>query len=149
MKKTVLLSHFVLATIITVVSACILQTQMVLLALGNINVDVTWSQRLYMTWQDLLGLFPSYGAVITIGLLVGFAIAKLIKTYTRLSSPYLYLIAGGCTMAVILTAMQPILGVTLLAGARTALGIVLQIIAGVLGGYCFMRLRHSYHHKHK
>ncbi|MGK0371865.1 MAG: hypothetical protein ACJAW1_002109 [Glaciecola sp.] len=75
--------------------------QMVLLALSNLNIDITWSKRIYMTWQDLIGLFSSYGAIIAIGLAIGFIIAKIIKTYTPLNSYYLYFIAGGLTMAVI------------------------------------------------
>jgi hypothetical protein len=141
MKKLVLLQYFVLAACVTFVSVCILQTQMVLLALSNLDIDITWSKRIYMTTQDLLGLFPSYGVVIAIGLAIGFVIAKIIKSYTRLSSYYLYVVAGGFTMAAILMAMHPILGVSLLAGARSTFGIVLQIISGLLGGFCFMRLR--------
>jgi uncharacterized membrane protein YeaQ/YmgE (transglycosylase-associated protein family) len=48
-------------------------------------------------------------------------------------------------MAVILIAMQPVLGVTLIAGARSSFGIILQIIAGMIGGFCFMRLRKPQH----
>ncbi|MFT6267662.1 MAG: hypothetical protein ACJAVV_000461 [Alphaproteobacteria bacterium] len=39
--------------------------------------------------------------------------------------------------------MQPVLGVTLIADARSGFGVMLQIIAGLLGGLCFMRLRLS------
>jgi len=141
MKKLVLLQHFLLAALVTIISACLLQTQMVLLALSNIGIDITWSQRIYMSWQDLLGLLPSYGVIITIGLAIAFLIAKTIRKRTRANSPFLYVVAGGVTMAAILVAMQPILGVTLLAGARSFLGIILQIGAGLLGGLCFMRLR--------
>lgn len=141
MKKLVLLQHFILASLVTMISACVFQTQMVLWGLSELNIDINWSKRVYMTWQDLLGLLPTYGVIVTIGLAIGFAIAKALKTYTSIKTPLLYTIAGGLTMATILAAMQPVLGVTLLAGARSATGITLQIIAGVLGGFCFSRLR--------
>ncbi|MFT4652680.1 MAG: hypothetical protein ACJA0G_001931 [Kangiellaceae bacterium] len=147
MKKLFLLQHFIIATIVTYVAACIMQTQMVLLALSNLNIEITWSKRIYMTSQDLLGLMPTYVAIIALGLAIGFAIAKAIRTYSRFNSYSLYVAAGGFTMAAILVAMQPVLGVTLLAGARSAVGIMLQIIAGVLGGLCFMRLRKTYNNK--
>lgn len=143
MKKLILLKHYLIAVLVTITLACLLQTQMVLLALNNIGIDITWSQRFYMSWQDLLGLAPSYGVVIATGLAIGFALVKSINTYTQIKTRYLYIISGACTMAVILAAMQPVLGVTLLAGARSGLGITLQIGAGTLGGLCFMHLRNS------
>lgn len=143
MNKLIILLHFIAASFVTVVSACVLQTQMVLLGLSNINIDISWTDRLSMSWQDLVGLVPSYGIIVIIGLAVGLSVAKLISKKASLSTSYLYVIAGGFTMGVILLAMQPVLGVTLLAGARSALGISLQVVAGLLGGYCFMRLRHK------
>lgn len=145
MKKFVLTLHFILATIVTVVFACLLQTQMVLHELSKLDVQISLSKRMYMSWQDLAGLLPSYGSIILIGLAIGFGIAKLIRRYTSLKSPLLYVFAGGAVMAVILIAMQPVLGVTLIAGARSGVGIMLQIIAGTIGGFCFMRLRKRLH----
>jgi hypothetical protein len=144
MNKLIILLHFIIASLLTVVSACILQTQMVLLGLSDINIDISWADRLSMSWQDLLGLLPSYGVVVTIGLAIGFSVAKLISKKTSLRTSYLYIIAGGFTMTAILLAMQPILGVTLLAGARSTLGVSLQVLAGLVGGYCFMRLRQKH-----
>ena len=145
MKKFALTLHFLVATIVTVVLACLLQTQMVLLELSKLDVQISFSKRAYMSWQDLAGLIPSYGIVILIGLAIGFGIAKLIRRYTSLKSSRLYIFAGATVMAVILIAMQPVLGVTLIAGARSGLGIMLQIIAGATGGFCFMRLRNPIH----
>lgn len=145
MKKMLLALHFILATIVTVVFACLLQTQMVLHELSKLDIQISFSKRLYMSWQDLSGLIPSYGVVILLGLAIGFGIAKLIRKYTPLKSSRLYLFAGAVVMAVILIAMQPVLGVTLVAGARSAIGVILQIIAGTIGGFCFMRLRKPLH----
>jgi hypothetical protein len=145
MKIILLILHFLLASMVTIVSACILQTQMVLLELTKLDIQISLSERLYMTWQDLVGLIPAYGTIITIGLALGFGICKLIWRYTPLKSSILYVVAGGAVMAVILIAMQPVLGVTLVAGARSTLGILLQIAAGMLGGFCFLRLRNQQH----
>lgn len=141
MKKLVLLQHFIVSVLVTILAACIFQTQMVLASLSDLDIDVMLSDRVYMTWQDLLGLLPSYGIIICIGLALGFGIAKLLRHYTSLQSFGLYALAGATVMAVILLAMQPVLGVTLLAGARSVMGILLQILAGLLGGICFMYFR--------
>jgi predicted membrane-bound dolichyl-phosphate-mannose-protein mannosyltransferase len=145
MKKFVLTLHFILATIVTAMLACLAQTQMVLHGLSQLDVQISFSERLYMSWQDLAGLLPSYGSIILLGLAIGFGATKLIRRYTSIKSPNLYIFAGGAVMAVILIAMQPVLGVTLIAGARSSFGIILQIIAGMIGGFCFMRLRKPQH----
>lgn len=145
MKKLLLTLHFLLATVVTVIFACIAQTQMVLHELSQLEVQISLSKRLYMSWQDLAGLLPSYGSIILLGLAIGFGATKLIRRYTSIKSSNLYIFAGGAVMAVILIAMQPVLGVTLIAGARSSVGIILQIIAGMIGGFCFMSLRKPQH----
>ena len=141
MKIVRLLLHFLFSSIITIVSACILQTQMVIFGLTELGVEVPINDRVHMTWLDLLGLFPSYGIIIIIGLAIAFACTKAIFHFTAAVSYYWYVLAGGVAMFVIILAMQPVLGVTLLAGARSSFGISLQILAGLLGGFCFSTLR--------
>lgn len=145
MKKLLLTLHFLLATVVTAIFACIAQTQMVLHELSQLEVQISLSKRLYMSWQDLAGLLPSYGSIILLGLAIGFGATNLIRRYTSIKSSNLYIFAGGAVMAVILIAMQPVLGVTLIAGARSSVGIILQIIAGMIGGFCFMSLRKPQH----
>jgi hypothetical protein len=53
----------------------------------------------------------------------------------------LYPLAGFVAIFVMLLAMQPVLGITLIAGARSTLGIVSQCLAGLIGGWLFMKLR--------
>lgn len=132
---------FTLAACCTFLLASILQTQMVLFNLTKIQINIPFIDRLVMSWEDLVGLLPSYGVVIVIGLAIGFSIAKLFKKFVKIDNFYLNPIAGALTMLAILLAMQPILGVTLLAGARSTLGITLQMLAGFVGGYVFLILR--------
>ncbi len=145
MKKAILHLYipFILAWLATFVVASILQTQVVLYGLAQIDVHIALSDRLLMTWQDIVGLLPTYGLVILVGLAVGFSVAKLITKFTHLSKTYLLPLSGAITMLAILLAMQPILGVTLLAGARTATGIILQMSAGLIGGISFIRIRNN------
>lgn len=145
MKKMLLILHFLLAATVTVVAACLLQTQMVLFELTKLNIEISFSKRLYMSWQDLLGLLPYYGLIITIGLAIGFGVCKLIRRYSPFKSFTLYIIAGAAAMAAILIAMHPVMGITMVAGARSNLGVLLQIAAGMLGGFCFMNLRRLQH----
>lgn len=143
MKKAFLHLYipFILAWLITFIVASVLQTQMVLYGLSQLDVEIGLSKRLLMTWQDIAGLLPTYGLVILLGLSIGFGVAKLIYKFTNLSRTYLLPLAGALSMLAILLAMQPILGVTLLAGARTATGIALQMLAGLIGGVSFIYIR--------
>lgn len=144
--------HFLLAAIVSVVSACLLHTQMVLLELSKIDIQISMQKRLYMSAQDLLGLAPTYGVIICLGLILAFSIAFALRKYLFNESNrsyYLYVVAGGAAMLTILLAMHPILELTLLAGARSSTGIILQILAGLMGGLCFANLRKQHAQKAK
>ena len=141
MKKISLVIHFFVSVLIAYFFACIFHTQMVIAGLTDIDVVVDLSSRVFMSTQDFVGLALPYGSVVLVGLLIAFLIAKGIKKFTPIESNYIYIVAGGLAMLVILLAMQPILGVTLLAGARTSVGILLQMLAGAIGGIAFVQMR--------
>jgi hypothetical protein len=117
-----------------------MHTQSVLAKLTEININISMSERLSTTYEDMLGLAPTYGLVILIALTIAFSIAGLISKKLTVSARLLYPLAGGVAFLVMLLAMQPILNVTLLAGARGTAGIALQVCAGVIAGICFAHL---------
>ncbi len=121
--------------------ASILHTQSVLAKLSEINVTIPIAERFSATWHDLLGMAPSYGLVILVALILAFSITDFINRKLKISSHILYPIAGGVGFLVMLLAMQPLLNVTLIAGARGAMGFSLQVFAGVVAGMCFASLR--------
>jgi len=141
MKFLKLAAHLFIAAFGCAVAAILLHTQMVLAALNNIDISIPMSDRLYMSVQDLLGLLPVYGAIILLGLAIAFSITKLIRKFFTVKPIAIYPIAGAAALFVILISMQPILDITLLAGARSTTGIILQAVAGALGGVLFAVLR--------
>ncbi|PVZ70350.1 hypothetical protein [Pelagibaculum spongiae] len=140
---------FFTALIITFVLASISHSQQVLNQLQAIGIELSWQIRLTATFDDLLGLLPGYGAIIAISLLLGFAITHQVrqrilkkifnKDGSEFSATVDYLswgISGFLSMLVPLLLMKPLLDITLIAGARSTSGLLLQCLCGVLGVVC-------------
>lgn len=132
------------ASMLTFVLASIFHSQFVLLGLTQINVDIPISQWLGMTFSDILGLSLSYGIVIAIALLICFGVSTAVAKYWRILPTWIYPLLGALTIAIMLAAMQPILNVTLIAGARSTMGFLFQCVAGLMGGYVFARVWFKY-----
>jgi len=124
------------AWLATYLLASIFHTQMVLVGLTAIGVEVPLSERVATTAYDIYGLFLTYG----LALVAASGLAMLITVGVwRLVGRLLFLpaLAGGAAIFTALMVMQPIMYVTLIAGARGAVGMTLQVLAGVIGGVVF------------
>jgi hypothetical protein len=141
-----LVGHFMAASLLTFFLASTVHSQFVLAGLSEIGVVMTLSDRLWMTWQDLLGLWASLGPIISISLLLGFASCRLLCWQIQALSAYrIYLLplAGASAVACMLLAMHPIMNITVIAGARTTLGFLGLCLCGAAGGSLFYFLRPS------
>ncbi len=127
---------FSMASFATYSLASMLHSQFVLWELRRLGVALSAGPWLNMMWQDWLGLAPGYGSVIALTLGLGF----ILVNWLPLGS-WRFIVGGGIAMAVMLLAMQPVLDITLIAGARTPLGFFSQCLAGLCGGWLFARLR--------
>jgi hypothetical protein len=140
-----LCTHFLIAVIFAFVIASLFSSQFVMAELSKVGVEILFNDRLSMSIDDLLGLYPTYGVVIAVSYFISFIVAGLlIKRFTL--SPYiLYCLAGCVGVGVALLAMHPILEITLLAGARSTFGFICQSIAGAMGGAVFAYFRSKHH----
>lgn len=141
-RQTVLmfLRAYLPALLTTYLVASILHTQFVLLNLLQLNVDIGPRQWLSMTLEDIQGLLVLYGSAIGVTVFFAMIVAKWLATrrhYSPTLRTFIYALAGATGMWVMLAAMQPILNVTLIAGARSTLGVIMQCVAGLLGGVVF------------
>lgn len=128
---------FIGAALAATVFGSIVQTQLVIAASG---IDVSTAVRLGMTTSDLMGLAPSYGPVIAVGLAIAFAVAAILKRIIKPLASIAYPLAGAAAIATALIVMPIWLdlpGMTPLAGTRGGLGFALQGLAGALGGLVF------------
>lgn len=109
-----------------------------LLALG---INISWPQRVQFILADLAGLATSYLPIIALALAIGFAVAWQIIKRLQKWHLALFAAAGFCALLTALLAMQPILEITLVAGARGSIGLLLQCAAGASGGVLFALLK--------
>jgi hypothetical protein len=147
--------RFTPAWIIAFVFASVLHSHFVLFELTALNIDIPAPEWLSMVVDDLFGLLPTYGAIIAVTLTLSFFIASRLNsllekralTLTKNGAASIsgaagiFGVAGAVGFLIMLAAMQPILDVTLIAGARSHLGIAAQCIAGFVSGLVYGRLR--------
>ncbi len=136
-----LCSHFLIAVIFAFVLASLIHSQFVLAELVKVGVEISFQDRLSMSLDDFLGLYPTYGLVIALSFLIAFVVAHLINKRLANKSYLLFALAGGAGITTALLAMQPILDITLIASTRSLLGFICQCLTGVMGGVVFVYLR--------
>ena len=145
--------HFVPSWAVGFLLASLFHSISVLLSLVQIGVELNVSDWLSMIWQDVLGLLPTYGAIIAVTLLLAFSITHFIvnrlslhevKDTSSATRFVLFAAAGGLSFLLMLLAMQPVLNVTLIAGARSTLGLVAQCFAGFFAGYIYSQFSDSF-----
>jgi hypothetical protein len=135
---------WVAAALITVILGITFQTQNVLARLENIGADVSFVERLSMTLYDIQHLGSLYIIFVSIALAVAFLLGGLVYRFAKFGRPIIYMVAGGAAILVMLFAMKvAFFDVHLIAGARDAFGIGLQMLAGAIGGFVFAKISRS------
>ena len=136
---TRLLPIFLVSWLFTFTLASLFHSQYVVNQLVDVGVVVSLSNRINLTLDDWLGLLPTYGAIIAIALAIAFfAVVLLIKKFKKYSMA-LFVASGITAFAVVLVAIESIMNIHIIAGAR-GWGFYLQLLAGALGGLLFALL---------
>lgn len=130
------------AIVIATFTSIFLQTQRVISMLQQVGAEIPIAQRLSMTGYDLQHLGTTFVIFVAIALLIALTIALLISRKFPRQSLLLHIVAGASSICLLLYFMQMMFfGLPLIAGARDALGMAGQMLAGGLAGYVFYRLR--------
>lgn len=136
---TRLLPIFLVSWLFTFTLASLFHSQYVVNQLVDVGVMVSLSDRINLTLDDWLGLLPTYGAIIAIALAIAFfAVFLLVKKFKKYSMA-LFVASGITAFAVVLVAIESIMNIHIIAGAR-GWGFYLQLLAGALGGLLFALL---------
>ncbi|MFT4728962.1 MAG: hypothetical protein ACI9UN_003475 [Granulosicoccus sp.] len=127
---------FALSVVVAYTLASVAHTQQVLSGLLQLGVHIPIADRIAMIAGDWIGLYL-YMVVIAIGLLIAFSVMGLLRRVLPVPRALLYGFGGALAMLVILVSMRELGSLTLIAGARGALGLFLQCVAGAIGGVVF------------
>lgn len=125
-----------MSVIIAYTLASFAHTQQVLAELLKLGVLIPTADRIAMFAGDWVGLYL-YMLVIAIGLLIAFVVMALARRVLLVPKALLYAMGGALAMLVILGSMRELASLTPIAGARGALGMSLQCLAGAIGGAMF------------
>lgn len=131
---------FFASAVVTFVLAAAFYTQQVLAKQAEIGAVYSRRQQFETLIDNMAGLAPSYGLILTIALLIGFAVAAGVKRIVKPLAPIAYPTAGAAAVFTAIWLIENVViggGVGVIGGARDALGIALQCVAGFAGGVVF------------
>jgi hypothetical protein len=131
---------FVLAVIVTSLVGAGIHSQFVIANMIGLGHAVPFSERIAWTGHDMAGMFPTYAPIIAFAFLLALPIAWVISRRAMNLRTLGYTLAGAAAVICALLVMKQALDVSGVAGARTALGILAQGLAGAIGGWLFARV---------
>ena len=136
---TRVLPSFLVSWLLTFTLASLFHSQYVVNQLVNVGVVVGFSDRASLTLDDWLGLLPTYGAIIAVALAIAFFVTAKLNKKVQKYTTQLFVIAGIVAFAIVLIAIESIMNVHIIAGAR-GWGFYAQLLAGAVGGFTFSQL---------
>jgi hypothetical protein len=132
---------YVIAVLVTYLLGAMAATQSVLASLEGMGVAVSLGERLSTTGRDLLGMFPTYGLIIAVAMAIALPVATGVARFLPGWRAFGLVVAGVLAMTVPHLLMRELLEISPVASTRTIVGLLVQGLAGGLGGYAFYRLR--------
>jgi hypothetical protein len=134
------LGIYLLAVIVGYLLASIVATQSVVSSLAGMGVEVGLSDRLIMTLKDIAGMAALFLPMIAFAYLAAFLIAAMLCRWWALWRTPIYIIAGAAAVITIHLTLNLAFNITPIAVARTTGGLLLQGLAGAVGGYLYILL---------
>ena len=143
MRYVKIIGAYIAAAVVTVVLASAFFTQRVIAEQTAIGIEYTPAQQSETYLMNLAGLAPSYGLMLAIALLIGFVVAFGVKQLAKPLAPVAYPVAGAAAVLTAIYLIETLMakgGAGAIGGARDALGLALQGLAGAVGGVVFALL---------
>lgn len=139
--------YFLVAVLIATGLGSVVQTQFNIAALADLNVDVTWTQRVAMTAHDLVSFTPIYGAMVALALLCALPVAAWCARKWPRGDPWWFLAAGACGILAAFMSVNALLPMpTFIAATRGPVGLLAMMASAALGSGVFgvlLRRRHA------
>lgn len=131
------LAAYLAAVLVTYTGAVIAHSQSVAARLHEMGVDESLAVRLEHTLHDLVGMSGLFLPIIALALAIAFPFARLVMRLLPRWRAVGYPLAGGAAVLAVHVLLAVTFEITPVAAARTALGLTLQALCGVLGGWVF------------
>lgn len=133
-------ARWLLAVMTTSVLGSIVQTQFNLAAVAALGVAIDPAMRLQTTLLDLIRFAPLFAAIVAVGFLVALPLSSWLAR-GRAGRGWLHPLAGAAALLLALLLMRWLVGLTPIAAARTAPGMLALVSSGAVGGWVWGRLR--------
>ena len=131
---------YLLSISVAYVLGSIFATQFTLSNLSDFSFQISLSDRLFATGQDIISLAGSYLPLIALTLFISFVFASFLNRFGVLTRFYLLAVAGFFALICLHLTMKAVLGLTAIAATRTIAGLFSQGLAGAIGGICYAYL---------
>ena len=135
-----MLAAYLAAIATATVLGCIGSTQFTLAGLANLGIEVPPGDWVAATLHDVLGMGPLYAQIAVVAFVPAFSIAALLLRWVPGPRPFWYAVAGAASIVAAILIVRAIVGGTVIGGARTLPGLLVQALAGAVAGWCFARL---------
>lgn len=128
---------FLAALAVATVLGTAASTHFVLEGLVGTGTEIPLSDRISAVGLDLLGLGPTYAAVVAPALLVFFVAGSFVLRAVPFPAALVFATAGALALLATMAALPMIFGIMPISGARTGDGVAAQMVAGLLAGLVF------------
>jgi len=135
-----LLLIWLLAVVVAYLLASITATQSVVSSLFEMGVAVGFSERIGMTIRDIAGMAGLFLPMIAAAFLAAFLVAAMLCRWWPQWRTPIYIVAGAAGLVTIHLTLNLAFGITPIAIGRTAGGLLIQGLAGAVGGFIFLSL---------
>ncbi|WP_371396570.1 hypothetical protein [Fretibacter rubidus] len=130
-----------IASLVAGVTGSVMSTYRTIIDLREIGAPISDGTAFSTALYDVQHFAPLYTLFITIAFLIAFLVSGGLYKTIKFGRPIIYIVAGATAILVMLYLMKQVFfGVPIVAGARDNTGLLLQILAGGLGGLCFALL---------
>ncbi len=134
------LAIYLSAVLVAYVLASVTSTQSVVSRLSGMGVTVSFADRAAMTLQDIAGMASMFLPMVAFAFLAAFLVTALLCRWWGQWRTPLYVLAGAVALVTIHLLLNVSFGITPVAIARTWGGLLVQGLAGGVGGFTYIHL---------
>lgn len=135
------LGGYLLAVLVSYTLASFFSTQSVVSSLSGLGVTLSWPERLRMGVQDLAGMSGIFLPVIAAAFALALPVAAWLSRRRPAWRKPLFALAGAAGLVAVHLSLKAAFDIVPIAGARSALGLAAQALAGAAGAYSYAACR--------